>query len=216
MPRRFSKAHAALAFFALSIAGYALWVLASGHLPKALAASFKVRPWVFRLHLFGGAVALALSPFQFGAFAPSRRVNAHRVSGRIYTGAVLVAGTASLLLAPFAATGPIAQLGFGMLGAAWLGSTVLGVRAIHRGNVARHREWMVRSFALCCAGISLRLLLPLLMISTAGQWSVSYSIVAWLCWLPNLLLAERYLRSGRGALVQAVAAPPTSTCASAK
>jgi hypothetical protein len=37
-------------------------------------------------------------------------------------------------------------------------------------------------------------LLPLLIVEMHGDFLTAYRIVSWLCWVPNLLLVEWYLR----------------------
>ncbi len=49
----------------------------------------------------------------------------------------------------------------------------------------------LRSFALSCAAISLRILLPLL--SLVFSFETSYALVAWLSWSINLVIVETYL-----------------------
>ena len=47
--------------------------------------------------------------------------------------------------------------------------------------------------ALAFAAVTLRLYLPLA--AVAGfSFAEAYPLVAWLCWLPNLVIAERALR----------------------
>jgi hypothetical protein len=67
------------------------------------------------------------------------------------------------------------------------------VQFILRGDPIRHRRWMIRSFALTAAAITLRMYLPLIF---AFHWpfSIAYPAIAWLCWIPNALAAEVYLR----------------------
>lgn len=52
---------------------------------------------------------------------------------------------------------------------------------------------MIRSFALTASAITLRIYLGL---GTALQipFEDSYPAIAWLCWVPNLIAAELYLR----------------------
>jgi hypothetical protein len=54
-------------------------------------------------------------------------------------------------------TGWIASSGFLTLGVAWIVATGLAVRFILRGDAIRHRRWMIRSYALTAAAITLRL-----------------------------------------------------------
>jgi hypothetical protein len=63
---------------------------------------------------------------------------------------------------------------------------------------------MIRSFALTLAAVTLRIYLPLGIMLNHGDFYTPYRAIAWLCWVPNLLLAELWLRaisrSGRRAL----------------
>lgn len=49
---------------------------------------------------------------------------------------------------------------------------------------------MVYSFSACCAAVTLRLWLPLLLGGLRLDFDFAYPIVAWLCWVPNLLVAH--------------------------
>ena len=66
-----------------------------------------------------------------------------------------------------------------------------------RREIARHREWMIRSFALIFGAVTLRVELPLLIVMHKGAFPPSYAIVAWLAWVPNILWAEWYVRRSR-------------------
>ena len=47
------------------------------------------------------------------------------------------------------------------------------------------------------AAVTLRIHIPLLMIATQGDFDVTYRIVAWLCRVPNLIVAELLVRATR-------------------
>ena len=103
-------------------------------------------------------------------------------------------------MAGYAYGGAVTKLGFGGLGVALLTTTAMALFEIRRGNVAAHREWIIRSYALMFAAVTLRIELPLL-IANLGGFDPAYRIVAWLCWVPNLLFAEVWVRATRGALL---------------
>jgi uncharacterized membrane protein YozB (DUF420 family) len=63
------------------------------------------------------------------------------------------------------------------------------VFAITRGDRAAHRRWMYRSYALTFAGVTLRLYLPVAIFGPYG-FAAAYAVIAWLCWAPNLFVAE--------------------------
>jgi hypothetical protein len=56
---------------------------------------------------------------------------------------------------------------------------------------------MIRSYSLMFAAPTLRLWLPLLIIAYQGEFRPAYLWVAWVCWVPNLLVAEWYIRRTR-------------------
>jgi Predicted membrane protein (DUF2306) len=79
------------------------------------------------------------------------------------------------------------------LAVAWLLTTSLAWRSARARDFAAHRGWMLRSLALTNAALTLRvylMILPLLPISFVA----GYRLVSFLCWIPNLLVAELYLR----------------------
>ncbi|HEY6139322.1 MAG TPA: DUF2306 domain-containing protein [Thermoanaerobaculia bacterium] len=191
-------ARATVTFFALAIALYALSYLFRREraFPPDLAASFLARPWGIYPHALFGAVALALGSVQFWRGFPYSHPAFHRTLGKIYVVAALGTGTAGLYMSFFAFGGAVTQLGFGLLAVSVLGTTMIAYRRIRRRDVARHREWMLRSYALIFAAVTLRIELPIL-IGILHGFAPAYSVVAWLCWLPNLVLAELYVTATR-------------------
>ena len=163
--------------------------------PSELADSFRARPWGIFTHALFGSIAMILGPWQFRRGLRWNRA-LHRWLGRVYLGGCLLTGGAGLYLAPYSDGGMMTHLGFGSLAVILLGVSATAYRAIRNRQVARHREWMIRSYALIFAGVTLRIELPLL-IAVLGQFQSAYLIVAWLCWVPNLLAAEWYLWRSR-------------------
>ncbi len=66
------------------------------------------------------------------------------------------------------------------------------VDPIFRGSCL-HRIWMIRSAGLTFAGVTLRLWLPAQLIFGV-PFDVAYQVVAWVCWVPNLIVAEYFVR----------------------
>ncbi|MFJ6385058.1 DUF2306 domain-containing protein [Kitasatospora sp. NPDC092039] len=148
------------------------------------------------IHVFGAVTALALGPWQFSGRLRARLPRWHRRIGATYLLACLVGGVGALWLAPVAYGGALSGAGFAGLAAAWLVTGGAGLRAVLDGRVADHRRWMIRSFALTSAAVTLRLML--LAATTAGlDFRASYTAIAWLCWVPNLVLACWFTRTRR-------------------
>lgn len=155
--------------------------------------SLQSAPQAFVVHAVSASLALMLGPLQLVAAWRTRFPALHRWLGRGYVAAVAVGWLSSLPLALNAMTGAVAALGFLALGAVWVAATGMGLlRALQR-RFAEHRRWMLRSYALTAAGITLRIYLGGSMALGIDE-QIAYPFIAWLCWVPNLLGAEWYLR----------------------
>jgi len=183
-----------LYLLAFGVAGYAAFVY--GVLPLGslvhpdMQANFLAHSPGIYTHAFASIVALVLGPYQFSSRLRQTRTHLHRWLGRTYLAVgVLVGGLSGLYMSQYAFGGPVAQSGFAVLALFWLYSGLRAYLAIRRGAVAEHRKWMVRNFALTFAAVMLRLYLPVSM--AAGiEFAIAYPVIAWLCWVPNVLFAE--------------------------
>ncbi|MCG3188421.1 MAG: hypothetical protein LKCHEGNO_00406 [Burkholderiaceae bacterium] len=175
---------------AYAIVAYALLPLGAAVHPDMCLTFASHDRLALYAHVFAATLALALGPFQFAAGLRAARPALHRWSGRLYLGVgVLLGGLAGLIVAFNAFGGPVARVGFVCLAAAWLFSGGKAYLAIRSRDVAAHRRWMVRNFALTFAAVTLRLWLPGL-VGSGTAMELAYPIVAWLCWVPNLVVAE--------------------------
>jgi len=158
-----------------------------------------------RLHIIGGMGALLTGPWQFSPRLRARALHVHRWIGRGYLLSVLLGSLAGFAMATVSKAGLPAHAGFGALAIAWLFTSVQAYRAILGGRVAEHRRWMIRSFALTLAAVTLRNYLPLLLFGLHWSFDSAYITVAWASWVPNLIVAEWMLRR-----VPAVGLPESS------
>jgi uncharacterized membrane protein len=142
-------------------------------------------------------IALIVGPFQLIEGLRTRWRQTHRRLGWVYAAAVTLGGISATPLALRANFGPIAGPGFLMLDALWLITTGTAIWMVVRHQFEGHRRWMLRSYSLTAAAITLRIMLPAsaMMGFPAGP---SYRTIAWMCWLPNLLIMEAYLRLRSG------------------
>jgi len=152
----------------------------------------------FYLHIITAPIALFVAPFQLSKRFRAKSVRRHRLMGRIYCAAVLVAGVTGVLIGFNAKGGPIAQSGFVLLAVIWLVATFRALQVVRLGQIGLHQEWMIRSIALTFAGVTLRIILPAQLVSGIS-FDVAYPIVAWLCWVPNLVVVEYFIRRSRTA-----------------
>jgi len=156
----------------------------------------------FDVHVIFGGLAMQLSPVQFVARLRAAAPRVHRTCGRVVFASIGLAGVAGAVLSTTNLAGPIGTAGFGALAVLWAGFAVMALRAIRRGDVDAHRGWVIRTFALTYAAVTLRLWLGLLIGVQVGAAGVAeqlafdraYAVVPFLCWVPNVIVAELYLR----------------------
>ena len=159
--------------------------------PEILSNLF-ARPFL-DLHVAGAATALLVSPFQFLKGVRARTPKLHRWLGRVYVAGCLLGAVGGFVLAFGSFAGPLAGVGFGGLAIAWFFTTAQGWRTAMARRFVDHRAWMIRSAALTFAAVTLRLYLPLFPL-LGVDFIDGYRAVSFLCWVPNLIVAELYLR----------------------
>lgn len=185
-----------LEVLAFAVALYALRIALSsqrGQLSPLAEQLVAAKPWLALSHFAAGGIALAVGVLQFSTRLRIARPIVHRWLGRTYVGAVLVSGSAGLMLAVQTSAGAVAATGFGALAVLWLWTTFQGYRAIRARGISRHQAWMMRSFALTLAAVTLRIYLPLSQVAGL-PFEAAYAVIAWLCWVPNLLIVEAKVR----------------------
>jgi Predicted membrane protein (DUF2306) len=151
------------------------------------------------IHVGCGVLALLIGPFQFARRLRQWFVRAHRVTGAVYVASATGLAVSGLVLAPTAYTGPVAATGFALLGVATLFTTWTALRMVLAHRYAEHRRWMIYSFSLIWAGVMLRIWVPIYLVLTGVglvdfSFETAYAAIAWLCWVPNLLLAIWFTR----------------------
>lgn len=182
-----------IAFFAVAVSLYALsyYFGTQGFLAsKGSLASTTYWRIAFYIHAGSGAIALGTGWLQFLEKFRKKHIKRHRLTGKVYASAILFFGAASgIVLTINASGGLVAKLGFGCLAFAWFYTTLQGWLFIVKGNVLQHRLWMTRSYAITLAAVTLRIWLPLALVSNLPYQDV-YPAISWFCWVPNVLVAE--------------------------
>lgn len=144
------------------------------------------------IHIVLGGIALLIGWVGFIEKIRLKYRRFHRITGRIYVICFLITAISSVGVSFNASGGWVSKSGFIMVGLIAIYTTFKGFVAIINGQIALHRIWMQFSYACCLASVTLRLwniMFGLLSI----DFYTSYSIVAWLSWVPNLLFVKFYL-----------------------
>ncbi|MBB3694145.1 DUF2306 domain-containing protein [Sphingomonas sp. BK580] len=176
--------------------------LANLHDPAAPLATLAIGA-----HFTTGGVLLLLGPLQLIGALRRRHPALHRRLGRLY---VLCAGTAGVgglgfILLRGTIGGAVMSTGFALYGALMASAAVLTYAAARTGRTAAHRAWAIRLFALTVGSWLYRM--------EYGAWFLAIGreghtpdfrggfdqAMAFLFYLPNLAVAELFVRVRRSA-----------------
>jgi uncharacterized membrane protein len=149
----------------------------------------------FFVHVYASMWALLAGFTQFSSALQSFYPRVHRAFGYVYvTNVLLITGPAALLMSVYANGGPTSKIAFGLLAIGWIAFTAVALSKAANGDFVGHRKFMIRSYALTLSALTLR----------AWKWSITNSVelppmdvyraVAWLGWVPNIIIAELLIR----------------------
>jgi uncharacterized membrane protein len=175
--------------------GARLSELAGGAEATADNARFLASPVPVAVHIVSASVYCLLGALQFVPRLRRRETGWHRRSGRLLVPLGLAAAVSGLWMTVLYPRPPIddvlltpIRLVFGL---AMVGCIVLGVVAIRRRDVGRHRAWMARGYAIGLgAGTQVLTHLPWMLVvgqpsglprvalMTAG-WVINLAVVEW-------------------------------------
>lgn len=156
-----------------------------------------IRHWevAFWVHVFTSMLPLLAGFTQFWPALLRKWPAVHRLMGRMYVVSVCcITGPASLVMAFYANGGTSSRIAFATLALLWLGTTAMGWRTALKRDWQAHRAWMIRSYALTLSAITLRAWKYAIVFAFEPRPMDVYRIVAWLGFVPNLLLAEWLVR----------------------
>lgn len=162
------------------------------HLPLWKAA--------FYIHVFSSIFTLLAGFTQFSSEILKNHRGLHRLIGRIYVwDIVLINFPTGLILAVYANGHLPTKIAFLILDGLWLWFTVKAVLEVKKGNIAGHREYMIRSYALTFSAVTLRTWRLVLTSSFDLDPQLIYMLDAWLGFVPNLICAEWLIARNRKA-----------------
>ena len=144
------------------------------------------------LHIAGAILAALAGPLQFWRAFREKRRRMHRCLGYIYLVGVAVAAPSALIISTISQGGLTTHVAFSLLAIFWAGTTTVAFLKIIKGDWQAHQQWMIRSYALTLAFVTLRLWMAGLAFTGLPVEQV-YQTVAWLCWVLNMVIAEYYL-----------------------
>lgn len=154
--------------------------------------------WSFYIHVFTSILIVISGLTQFSRYILIKTPKLHRVMGSIYLiDVLLVSGPTALIMSFYANGSYPAQTSFVLLSICWLLSTFYSYLLVRKKEYERHGNWMLRSYALTLSAVTLRLYAYLFDVFRIEMHPVdTYILLAWLSWVPNLILAEILIRFG--------------------
>jgi len=147
------------------------------------------------LHVVPGALFLALAPLQFVRRIRERHLQFHRWLGRVLMIAVVVSAVSSFyfgLVIPVGGVGEAAAIA--VFGALMLFAVARGYIAARRGDVAPHRAWMIRAFAVAIGVSTIRVVALVVQLIAPPRPEQLVVISFWTGWLLTLGVAELWIR----------------------
>ncbi|RZL46611.1 MAG: DUF2306 domain-containing protein [Pedobacter sp.] len=150
---------------------------------------------IFYVHVYTAIFALLAGFTQFNNALLAKYKKLHSTIGYLYfISVVFLAAPSGIFIGYYANGGLYAQISFILLGILWLIFTVKAIEFIKNGDIKKHRQFMLRSFALAFSAITLRLWKVILVYLFHPAPMDVYQIIAWLGWIPNLLIVEYIIR----------------------
>lgn len=149
----------------------------------------------FFVHVYASMWVLLAGFTQFSSRIQDYYPRWHRAFGYVYvTDVLLITGPAGLLMGFYANGGLPSKISFVTLAIGWITFTAIALAKAKKGDFVSHRNFMIRSYALTLSAVTLR----------AWKWAITNSVelppmdvyraVAWLGWVPNIIIAELLIR----------------------
>jgi Predicted membrane protein (DUF2306) len=201
-------------------------ILINGYHPPAAAANpiaaqfaalddvFARYPVLTLIHILPGLLFMVLGPVQFSATLRARHLRWHRWSGRVYLICSLIIGVSALAMSvAMPSIGGVTQAAattlFALLFLFALGKAYWHV--LHQ-EIAQHREWMLRAFAVGLAVATIRPIIGLFFATSRFSGltpNAFFGIAFWIGFVLHLLVAETWIRWTRP-MRRAAAVPAAS------
>ena len=152
------------------------------------------------VHILPALLFILLAPFQFSAGFRARYLKAHRVIGRVFLICGLIVGTTALVMSfAMPAIGGVNQAAattlFGVLFLFALGKAYFHIR---RREIALHREWMIRAYAIGLAVTTIRPIVGIFFATSRVSGLTPHDFFGaafWIGFTIHLIVAESWIRT---------------------
>ncbi|MDX2362087.1 MAG: DUF2306 domain-containing protein [Crocinitomicaceae bacterium] len=163
---------------------------------KQLIYHVDVWLWSFYIHVFTSPIIIVAGLLQFSRWIIRKYPRTHKHLGYWYIIVVLfISGPSAFVMSLYANGGYAAQVSFVALSIIWMLVTYIAYRKIKKRDFESHIKWNLRSYALTLSAITLRFYAYLFDVFNVDIGPrETYIILAYLGWIPNLLIVEILIR----------------------
>lgn len=160
-----------------------------------------LRQWDFNFffytHIISSLVVLLSGVSQFVPFLARTYQRTHKTLGQVYIFLILlIAAPSGLGLSLYANGGLPAKVGFFIQSLLWFLITLKAFYEIKQQKIESHIQWMMRSYAITLAAMSLRTESYLMKSIFDTRPFETYLTVVWVSWVGNLIFCEILIVSG--------------------
>ncbi len=171
--------------------------LAGGPHVMPANARFDASPAPMIIHIAGVIPYALLGAFQFSEGLRRRFPGWHRAAGRVLVLLGLVVALSGVWMTAFygrpAGTGTLLYVFRLAAGTAMATCIILGLIAVRRGDISRHRAWMTRAYALAL-GAGTQAFTGAITASMPGGGVLVHDLGMGAAWVVNLVVAEIAIR----------------------
>jgi uncharacterized membrane protein len=161
-------------------------------------AHFAAQPILTFAHILPGAVFLLVGPLQFVRRIRTRHIRVHRALGRMYVAVGAVVGVTALVMSfTLSIGGAVESAATLLFGVYFLVALGMAVAYVRRREIALHREWMLRAFAIGLAIATIRPIIGLFFGLTTLLPAQFFGYAFWIGFSLHAVLAEVWIRATR-------------------
>lgn len=187
-----------LSIIPLTMGAFRLIELAEGAAITPANARFFASPLPVVLHIVGAFVYSILGAIQFVPILRQRGARLHRLMGRVLVPVGLVVGLSGVWMTLFyprpADSSDLLYVFRLLFGSAMVVSIVLGLVAIRRRDVAQHRAWMTRAYAIGLGAGTQVLTLMVGELIAGPPNEMEHALLMGAAWVINVAVAEWAIR----------------------
>jgi uncharacterized membrane protein len=149
------------------------------------------------LHTVPGALLLLLAPLQFSRHLRTRYIALHRWVGRLVLVCVIPVALSGFFFSSMPYGGVPETVVTTFFGCLFLFAAGRAFVAVRRGDIDRHREWMIRMVAVAAGIVTIRVIDLVLFAGFEMTSRTAFQLSIWLGWIVTSGAAEVWIRTTR-------------------